>query len=240
MGIPTQLLAYQVYCCATVLRAAALMLKCCAAGVDWSVRTAACTAFALLWSVSRWVGSGWWVLGGWRLACSPMCRGVVKKRTSPQRNAPLLLCLCFVCKGASPLQELSHTNFTLMQSTQISILKSRFTAVRSAAQLYCCCSSGLTGGCWVGGGCATWVNCCVLCGIGSPLQELPLTNSKTIPVYCRTYCHTSVLPWWIGRWLVGGWWVHRVVPGGLVSRFVCGWIVSCCGGYVSPTSTFPH
>ena len=90
------------------------------------------TAVVLLWWwVSRWVRGGWWVLDVWRLACDLRDGGrVVKQLTSP-RFLP--------CCGCPRLRN------------QLIFIVYRYTAVHTAALLYCC--SGVVDGWW---GC-TWV-----------------------------------------------------------------------------------
>ena len=63
--------------CTAVVHAAALL--CCRCG---SVGASCCTVVVVVWWVGRWIGDGWWVLGGWRLDRLPRWRGRVEKITN--------------------------------------------------------------------------------------------------------------------------------------------------------------
>ena len=114
--ILTQLLAFQVYCCAACCCTAAALLRCCCGLVG----TYGCTAVVLLWSVGRWVESGWSVLGDWRLARSPRCRGVVKKlqKTSPRFSTflktPEPMLLAYQCTAVPALLYCCYTAAVLL------------------------------------------------------------------------------------------------------------------------------
>ena len=82
-----------------------------------------------------------------------------------ERSAALLYCMFRAWGVGRPNKNFITLNLKLIQSILTSILKSRFTtAVRITALLSCCCSSGLVGGFWVGGGSTTWINCFLLGG----------------------------------------------------------------------------
>ena len=51
----------------------------------------------------------------------------------------------------------------------------------------------------------------------------PTTGSSRSGALPRTYCCTAVLLLWLGRWMVGGWWVHWVLVGD-------GWVVVALRG----------
>ena len=50
------------------------------------------------------------------------------------------------------------------------------------------------------------------------------------PVFYGTYCCTAVLPERVGRWVVGGWWMHCVVLCELVDHFVLRLFFAGCRG----------
>ena len=100
---------------------------------------------------------------------------------------------------------------------------------------------GCTAGCLMG----WWVESYVSCWGGWPCFWFRFTTVRTtgellsnrvlVPFYNRTYCCTAmhaIVGWSVGGgWVVGWWWVHWAVPGGLADPFVRGLIFSCCRGW---------
>ena len=99
-----------------------------------------------------------------------------------------------------------------------------------------------------------WVHCFVMWGVA--LFWLPVYYHRTYrctPVllcsstgllpYVLLHCCTAVVGWSVGGgWVMDRWWVHWVVPGGLlVDPFVRGLIFSCCGiGPIFGTGLLPY
>ena len=131
---------------------------CCAAVVDWSVRTAPLLLYCCGGGfVGGWVVGGGCLVGGGSLAIHEMAGG--RKTTNLTR---------VFYRAAGPQD--SGTNQML--------LAYRHTAVHTAALLYCC--GGLVGGWW---GC-TWVG--RTCGVVRGCAFVPVGDGPVITFFIRT------------------------------------------------------